>query len=252
MKTVYAPLLPVFLLMLVLSSCNNSDLPVTLKPAEYGAISGKVHPRTEITDVTSDDTVDYAGVVITVSGTTHTFTTDTSGNWFFSGLTEGEYLLSFSKPGYSEFKLAYARVVKNDTSDYPIYLYKLTSARMTELSYSVSASQITLNYKLNVNKLRQYYVRFFFSLDSNIGNPLSNYAYTEAELLLNVTDTVSYRNYVLEIINLYSNGLTSGKRIYLYGNVGFKNQYYTDPFSGKKIYNSLSAYPASRLSLFLP
>lgn len=249
-KIIY--ILPFFLLLLLLTSCNKTDSPVTPAIPGYGTLISKIHPRTEHTDMNSTDTVDYAGFNITVEGTSYSTTTDTSGKWIFAGLPEGKYVISFSKPGYSAYKLVYATVTKDDTTDYPVYMYKLTSARLSNVSYSLSASQVTFNYKLNVNQLRQYYIRFFFSPDSTVGTPLSNYAFTEYELLLDVYDTVSVRNHYVDIVTLKSNGFTSGQRVYCYGNVGYINQYYNDTITGHRIYNSLSAFPSAKLSFILP
>ncbi|MFZ4591668.1 MAG: carboxypeptidase-like regulatory domain-containing protein [Ignavibacteria bacterium] len=252
MKSIVIYFVPFFLSVLLLVSCNKSDSPVTPVAPGYGTLKSKIHPRTEHTDINSTDTVDYADFNIAVTGTSYSMVTDTSGKWTFAGLPEGKYIVSFSKPGYSEYKLVYATVTKDDTTDYPVYMYKLTSARISNVSYSLSASQIAFNYKLNVNQLRQYYLRFYFSPDSTVGTPSSNYSFTEYELLIDVNDTASVRNHYVDVVTLLANGMAAGTRVYCFGNIGYKNQYYNDSLTGRKIYNTLSTFPSAKMSFILP
>jgi len=252
MRNIKVFILPFFLLVILIVSCNKTESPVSPVTIGKGSLIGKVHPRTEQTDLNSTDTLDYSNFVVSIDGTTHTTMTDVSGNWFFGNLPLGSYSISFSKNGYSSYKQTNAVVIVDDTADFPIYMYKLTSARITNLIYNLSAAQLKLNYRLTVSLQRDYYVRFLFSNDSNVGNPLQNYLYSEADLLFHVPNNAIDTSYTIEIVNLYSHGMASGSRIYFYGNVGFKNQYYLDSLSGRRVYSSYSSSPTEKLSLVLP
>lgn len=252
MKKLISLLIFVAFLTLAFTSCKNSDSPLSPTEQNFGFIKGKVHSRTEITDVNSTDTIDYFGFAVRINGTSHTLITDSTGYWFFGNIPEGIYSISFSKAGYSNYIQTGAAVKKNDTLDYAIYIYKYTNSRMNNLSYELTPSSLKLDYNLSVAVQRDYYVRFYFSLDSNVGNPISNYTYSEADLLLNVTTPLSSRTYYAELVHLYQNGFSHGNRVYLYGNTAYKNQYYTDSISGRRVYNANSEFPTQKLSFTLP
>lgn len=252
MKKIIVYILAVIFITFIHTSCNNSDAPLSPTEINYGFIKGKVHSRTEITDIKSTDTIDYYGFAVQINGTTHRTISDSSGNWFFSNIPEGSYSISFKKGGYADYMQTGVIVKKKDTLDFPIYLYKHTNSRMTNLTYALTASSLNLNYNFTVSLQRDYYVRFYFSLDSNLGNPISNYAYSEAELLFNVPITPANRNYGLELINLYQNGFSSGKKVYFYGNSAYKNQYYLDSLTGRRVYNANSEFPTQKISFTLP
>ena len=252
MSTKFLYLLPIFVIFLFIVSCNKSDTPLSPQSEGTGALRIKVHPRTELSDINSTDTLDYSGFLINVLGTPYSVTTDTSGILFLIGLPVDNYDIIFNKSGYSEYRLVKAAVTLGDTADYPVYMYKLTSAGISNTTYSLTTSQLVFNYDLNVNILRQYYIRLFFSKDSTVGSPLENYTFTEYELLLYVLDPFSNRNHNVDLVTLKANGFTSGQRVYFYANVGYKNQYYVDAITGRRIYNSLSSFPSPRYSFILP
>ncbi len=252
MKSTLVYLLPVLLLILCLTSCNNSDTPFSPTESGKGFIKGKVHPRTEFTDINSTDTIDYPGFLAQLDGTNFSTVSDSAGNWFFDQIPVGNYTISFSKTGYSKYKQTGVIVVNDDTLDFPIYLYKYTNARMSNFSHVLTPYSVKLNYTLSVAVQRDYYVRFYFSLDSNVGNPISNYTYSEADLLFSVPITPSVRFYDVELVKLYQNGMTSGKKVYFYGNVAYKNQYYLDSLSGRRVYNANSEFPTQKISVTLP
>lgn len=252
MKNIFVYLISVLLVTSIFISCNNSETPLSPAGINYGFIKGKVHSRTETTDINSTDTMDYYGFAVQINGTTHRTITDSSGNWSFSNIPEGSYSICFKKGGYSDYMQTGVIVNKNDTLDFPIYLYKHTNSRMSNLTYSLTSSSLNLNYILTTAVQRDYYVRFYFSLDSNLGNPISNYKYSEAELLFNVPITPANRNYSLGLINLYQNGFSSGTKVYFYGNTAYKNQYYLDSISGRRVYNANSEFPTQKASLIIP
>ncbi len=241
----------VLFLIISFVSCSETENPLILYTGETGSIKGKVHPRTEFSDKYGADTNDYSNFIVSINGTIHSTVTDSLGNFFFSGIRTGAYYIYYSKSGYSTYLQMNATVSKDDTTDYPIYIYKPTTAQMSNFSFNLSQAQLKLNYRLNTNLYRSYYVRFYVSLDSNIGNIESNYAYSESDLLVNLPAGTIDSSYTFEIINLYNNGMTSGKRVYFYGNVGYANQYYDWP-NGTRVYTSMSVSPTQKLNVVIP
>mgnify|MGYP001274408570 CR=1 FL=1 len=242
---------PVLILIISLSSCNKTENPATQPFTESGSIKGKVHSRTEFSDLHNADTIDYSNFIVSISGTTHSTVTDSIGNFFFGGIQTGKYYIIYSKNGYSTYVQENATVIKDDTTEYPIYMYKPTSAQMSNFGFDLTQAQLKLNYRINANLTRSYFVRFYISLDSNLGTTQSNYAYSESDLLVNLPSGTTDSSYIFEIVNLYNYGMTPGKRVYFFGNVGYANQYF-DWSNGTRFYTSMSVSPTQKLSAVIP
>mgnify|MGYP001187732569 CR=1 FL=1 len=242
---------PVLFLIISFISCSETENPLILYTGETGSIKGKVHPRTEFSDKYGADTNDYSNFYVAINSTTHITTTDSLGNFFFSGIRTGKYYIIYSKNGYSKYVQENATVIKDDTTDYPIYMYKPTSAIMSNLSFNLSQAQLILNYRLDANLPRSYFVKFYVSLDSNLGNTESNYTYSESDMLIDLPAGTFDSSYTFEIINLYTKGMTPGKRVYFFGNIGYANQYYDMP-NGTRVYTSMSVLPTQKLSAVIP
>lgn len=160
-KKILVRFLPALILIISFASCSETENPVIPPITETGAIKGKVHPRTEFSDKYGADTIDYSNIMVSISGTVHSTVTDSLGNFFFGGIKTGKYYIIYSKNGYSNYVQENATVIKDDTTDYPIYLYKPTSAVMSNLSFNLSQAQLILNYELDINLPRSYFVRFY-------------------------------------------------------------------------------------------
>jgi hypothetical protein len=250
-KKILGRYIPILFLIISVTSCSNTENPVIPPITETGSIKGKVHSRTEFSDLHNADTIDYANFNVEIGGTTFRTMTDSLGNFFFGGVRTGPYYVYYYKTGYSTYWQMNATVVKDDTTDYPIYMYKPTSAQMSNFSFDLSQAQLKLNYRINTNLSRSYFVRFYISLDSNLGTWGSNYAYSESDLLVNLPSGTTDSSYIFEIVNLYNYGMTPGKRVYFFGNVGYSTQYYDLP-NGTRVYTSMSVSPTQKLSAVIP
>jgi hypothetical protein len=241
-----------FLSLFLAESCSESDNPANPVNPEKGFIGGHFHPRTEYTDMNSTDTVDYYGCSVTLDGTNISAVTDSAGNWLIGNIAPGVYTISYSKDGYSYFKKTGAEVIQSDTAIFPQYLYKYTTARVNNLHVNSAGGQLLITGNIMNSLRRDYLIRYFFSLDSNILNIPANYMYTEFEQKFDVIPPGEYSEYYTELIDLYSHGMPSGSRIYIIANICYQNQYYRDAATGKYIFNALSPVPSNKVSTVLP
>ncbi|MCU0373603.1 MAG: carboxypeptidase-like regulatory domain-containing protein, partial [Ignavibacteria bacterium] len=210
-----AILILLLLLLSLAESCSETDNPANNVNPDKGFLGGHFHPRTEYTDMNSTDTVDYYGCSVILDGTNFTAVTDSAGRWLIGNITPGLYTISYSKDGYSYFKNTGAEVTHSDTAILPQYLYKHTTARVNNLNVNFSGAQMKITCDISNSLRRDYLVRYFFSLDSNILNSPVNYMYTEYEQKFNVMPPGEYSEYYAELIDLYSHGMPSGSRVYI-------------------------------------
>jgi hypothetical protein len=241
-----------FLSLFLAVSCSETENPANPVNQEKGFIGGHFHPRTEYTDLNSTDTVDYYGCSVTLDGTNISAVTDSAGNWLAGDIAPGVYTVSYSKNGYSYFKKTGVEVIQSDTAVLPQYLYKYTTARVSNLHVNPAGGQLLITCDISNSLRRDYFIRYSFSLDSNNLDIPSNYMHTEFEQKFDVVPPGEYSEYYTDLADLYSHGMPSGSRIYIIANICYQNQYYRDAVTGKYIYNALSPVPSNKVNIILP
>ena len=72
---------------------------ITTSPPSTGSIAGRVI----LYDSNQHVMTDHSGIHVSIDGTSKSMVTDSTGNWLFTGLAEGMYDVTASKPGFGAY-----------------------------------------------------------------------------------------------------------------------------------------------------
>jgi hypothetical protein len=208
-------------------------------------------------DEYGNDLSDHAGVLIQVSGTNHSATTDVDGKWTIWGLTTGTYDLIFSKQGFGTHTEPSFQFVGGGTKyTYTDYLSQLPSYHVTSIALdSIDSNYIHISATLSAPGMAGEYrdLVFFIGLTPAVDCSTANYL---------TVDVDSYHDAGLDSVSadlwLHSSKLekqNSGTTIYIVA-YGCSHPYYfgyhTDVNTGKYVYTCLSSVPSNTLPVILP
>jgi hypothetical protein len=230
-------------------SNGNIVIPPPPTPSGKGNLKGQINPKTEC-----GDTNDYKNFLIFIDSLGIQTNSDSTGKWKIDSLNTGKVTVRYSKNGYSPFKKL-GVVIKSDSTIHLVQnIYRLPLARVYNLINVIYYQLQEIHFLGEViSYCSDYYsVHVFFSKDSNVSVPPTNYMYHfQSEYFCSppghYTFNESYGYY-----GFYDRGFIPGDTVYGIAYPDYGLQIYPDYQSGKTVYSSIGTVPSNKIKFILP
>ena len=215
--------------LFILISCKDNDL---VSPLPTGTIVGYVY----LSDGSPYKTNDNSNVNVALENTNFATITDSLGRWYFDNVPQGIYDIRFSKEGFGTTEKQGFQFVGNGTASAGIiYLQKLPTFSVFNVSDSTEGSQVVITFSVSDTELNQY-VRYFVGRTTNVKAKTPFYTFESIIYIPNLKTTFSF---TISQNELFYYGFKSGEKAYLKiypANAGF-------PFSYRDIHTGAMIFP---------
>ncbi len=237
----------VFLLFL-LSGCKGETGPAG--PSLKGILSGNV----VLTDSSGSRTSDYAGVTVSIEGTSYSVTTNLQGAWTINDLSTGTYTINYTKQGYDSHKdIGFQFVGGGTARTYLVYLHLLPTFTIQNISVGSSVSDKAIIVSGNVNSIKAQNVLLFLGKSIPVTSSPSNYIYYSFTYSTYSGSANTFIDYIYSSV-LSSYGVSPGDKVYIVAypasNGGWNS--YTDPATGRDVITSIGPVPSRVDSILVP
>ncbi|MCA1763080.1 MAG: carboxypeptidase-like regulatory domain-containing protein [Flavobacteriales bacterium] len=208
-------------------------------------LTGTVNLYTENGMAVSD-----SGMTVTINSTSTQAITDSDGNFTFSNLEFGNYLMVFSKDGFGEHK----RSINHPQSDTPnflnefINLGQISTAEMSSLDVSLNVDFLTIsavsNPQATVSTPRYFHIFFHNQPDVS---------HTEFTTFETREFSISPSNYNKSVNFFYDSGFESGDEVFIavYTTSKYDNSYF-DSGAGMTVFPNINTETVEPVSFVLP
>ena len=223
-------------LVLLLFACTKNTYNTELLPTPSATIAGKVL----LYDSSGNALTNLEGAAVSLDSTPYSATTDSTGKYVIKNIPAGLYTFTFSKAGYSTHKVFNVNVLGAKTTEpEPIQSLFMPSNVVANIS------QITL---FNGNGVNMF----------NIGGSLVSQSVINVNtvvVFVSASSSVSSANYTTSIVindvkalgnsfgSFFNPSLyfSSGSTLYFTAYATSAKTFYTDPTTGKTVYEGLGA-----------
>jgi len=227
---------------------KTEDSPTSTPTIGHGDVTGTIAVYNEQGRIFGS-----TGVIVTIDETGQFVEADTTGNWAILNVEEGKKTITFSKFGYSTYKLVDVTINKDQTNNILTKnIFKKPSFYVTNLNVTLNSGAINITGHITDVTFHGFYIvlHFFVSTNSNVSKIPNSYQYhTKHDITHNGNINFSEN---ISLSTLYNAGFPASSTIYLVAYSDYSGQYYLDKVTGKTFYSSLCDSASNVVSVTLP
>ncbi len=232
----------------------------TIGPAGIGSMSGTV----ALVEANGAQPPNLNGVNVSIDGTSFGTSTDATGAWAIQNLGPGTYNITFVKPGYDSAHVV--QVVSTGAGSKSIGTTDLCQAPSFSVAKlwhwtSQDTDRIRLGVKLTDTTVSDsnvpYRVFLFFGTDSTVSSNPSTYRSVSVNNVMAFQNGIDSTSIILTAASasLINYDFIEGSSVYIAAytaNAGTINSSYTDPVTGRVIYDNINTMKSNVVKVVVP
>ncbi len=247
MKRLISSLAGLAVMALAFTACDSD-------PSGPGRLTGKLSGYAKLYDQDGSELTDHSGVTVKVEGTSHSARSAVDGKWSIDGLEAGTYILTFSKPGYGDYKVYGYQFVGGGEAWANYGLFQIPTWSITLSNPTIDTSDDELTLIRIAGRLSEpspwqgarifhLYVGSTPDVSSEPGKHLFFY-----------TSAANDRDLAVQAVTstLITHGIPSGQTVYFAAYPTGRGESYEDPITNRTIYPSLSTSSSNVVSIVVP
>jgi hypothetical protein len=201
-------------------------------------------------------------IVVSIDGTMINTHTDSSGAWSIANIGAGTYNFTITRQGYDTARIVQTVFSGSGSKSLgTINLCQIPAFSVVELKHWISTdtNKVRLSIKLSDTTVSDpnvpYRVFLFFGTDSLVSANPSHYQSVAINNVMAFNKGVDTSTIILTAPNFINYGFIEGDTVYIAAyaaNAGPENTSYTDPVTGRVVYNNINPMRSNVIKVIVP